>query len=354
MSATPTVVDGIVYFPDWGGTLWAVNAANGQVKWKKKVGDYTGIPNDVSRTSPAYWNGTLVIGQGTQLANNATGAHLIGIKADDGSMLWHARLTQSRLPSSPLRRSSTMVSSTAGYRRAPRRSTKHPSIAAASWRSMRRPAISFGKHTSCPKGYTGGSVWGNTPVVDHESGVLYVSTGNDFSVPDGVCRYPTQTDCKPAAAANHIDSIVALDLKTGKIVWATRTLPADMSTNFDHKDGPDYDFGSGPNLFSTTIDGHDGTLVGAGQKSGVYWALDPKTGKIVWQARLGPGSLLGGVMWGTAADGKRFTHRSVIRKMSPSPSILPRVRRRRRAESGQRLTRRPARYFGARPILRTR
>jgi polyvinyl alcohol dehydrogenase (cytochrome) len=306
VSATPTVVDGIVYFPDWGGTLWAVNAANGQVKWKKKVGDYTGIPNDVSRTSPAYWNGMLVIGQGTQLADNATGAYLIGIKANDGSMLWHAQVDSEPtaiITASPVIDNGVMYSGVSSRAEALNETPKYRGSVVA---LDAKAGNQLWKTYIVPEGYTGGSVWGNTPVVDHESGLLYVSTGNNFSVPDGVCRYQPQKDCQPAAAANHIDSIVALDLKTGKIVWATRTLPADMSTNFDHKDGPDYDFGSGPNLFTTTIDGHDGTLVGAGQKSGVYWALDPKTGKIVWQARIGPGSLLGGVMWGTAADGKRI------------------------------------------------
>lgn len=47
-------------------------------------------------------------------------------------------------------------------------------------------------------------------------------------------------------------------------------------------------------------------MLGAGQKSGVYWALEPKTGKVVWHTRVGPGSLLGGMLWGTAADGKRI------------------------------------------------
>lgn len=149
------------------------------------------------------------------------------------------------------------------------------------------------------------TTWRNTPAVDHETGLLYVTTGNNFSIPEGVCRYPTQKDCKPASPGNDIDSIVALNLKSGKIVWATPTLPADMSTNFDHKDGPDYDFGSDPNLFSTTIGGHRRTLVGAGQKSGFYWALDAATGAIKWSFESG-GAVVSGaaivdgsVYWGS-------------------------------------------------------
>lgn len=306
VSATPAVVGGVVYVPDFGGTLWAVDAASGQVKWHRKVSDYSGIPNDASRTTPAYWNGTLVIGQGTQLANNPTGAFMLGIKADDGSPQWR---TQVEADPSAIITSSPVVDDGVVYVGVSSRAEALKDVPTYRGSVVALDATTgklLWKTYMVPEGYTGGSVWGNTPVVDRQTGLLYVTTGNNFTVPKGVCRYPTQTKCKPGSPANHIDSFVALNLKTGKIAWATRTLPADMSTNYDHNDGPDFDFGSGPNLFTTTIGGHTRTLLGAGQKSGVYWALEPKTGKVVWHTQVGPGSLLGGMLWGTAADGKRI------------------------------------------------
>ena len=48
------------------------------------------------------------------------------------------------------------------------------------------------------------------------------------------------------------------------------------------------------------------TLLGIGQKSGVYWALNPDTGTVVWQTQVGPGSGFGGIEWGTAFDGTRI------------------------------------------------
>jgi polyvinyl alcohol dehydrogenase (cytochrome) len=70
----------------------------------------------------------------------------------------------------------------------------------------------------------------------------------------------------------------------------------------------DFDFGgSGPNLFSV----HDGhgrprDVLGVGEKSGVYWALDPEDGSLIWHTQVGPGSTLGGIEWGTATDGQRI------------------------------------------------
>ncbi len=61
----------------------------------------------------------------------------------------------------------------------------------------------------------------------------------------------------------------------------------------------DYDFGSGANMINSN-------LVGAGEKSGVYHAFNADTGEIVWSTAAGPGGLEGGIQWGTATDGKRI------------------------------------------------
>ncbi|MGE5139169.1 MAG: PQQ-binding-like beta-propeller repeat protein, partial [Rudaea sp.] len=111
---------------------------------------------------------------------------------------------------------------------------------------------------------------------------------------------------------DHFDSVAALDLTTGAYKWATSTMPYDAwtlacipgfdSTNCPQPAGPAYDFGQGPSLFSAA----GRALLGAGQKSGAYWALDPATGAVVWKTQVGPGGLGGGLLWGSATDGKRI------------------------------------------------
>jgi hypothetical protein len=71
--------------------------------------------------------------------------------------------------------------------------------------------------------------------------------------------------------------------------------------------GDDYDFGQGAILY----DVHGGRgrprqLLGAGQKSGVYWAVNPDDGSVVWSTQAGPGGSLGGFEWGSAYDGTRI------------------------------------------------
>src|SRR5215467_11853015 len=53
VTVTPTKDRGTVYFPDAGGTLWAVRADGGRVVWSHAISDYTGVAKDISRTSPA-------------------------------------------------------------------------------------------------------------------------------------------------------------------------------------------------------------------------------------------------------------------------------------------------------------
>jgi polyvinyl alcohol dehydrogenase (cytochrome) len=106
---------------------------------------------------------------------------------------------------------------------------------------------------------------------------------------------------------DHIESILALDLNTGAIKWAQRMSVGDTWNLLDFfigptTGGPDWDFGSGANLFQAWIDGAPHDVLGAGQKSGIYWAVDPETGTVLWDTKVGPGGHLGGIHWGTAVD----------------------------------------------------
>jgi polyvinyl alcohol dehydrogenase (cytochrome) len=306
VTTAPAVVDGTIYVPDYGGMLWAVDAVDGKVRWSNEISRYSGISGDVSRTTPAYWRGMLVTGQGVGTVHNLSGAFMLGIDAATGRPLWRTQVEddpEAIITSSPIVDDGVVYVGTSsrdeGVEAPPTFRGSAMALDAATGKLLWKTYM-------VPPGYTGGAVWGSTPVVDHDAGLVYVTTGNNYSVPAGVCRAPDRENCTPDAADNLIDSIVALELKTGRIVWSTRTLSADMSTNFDHENGPDYDFGQGPNLYTTMIDGRAATLLGAGQKSGIYRALDPKTGRVLWKADVGPGSLLGGMMWGSATDGKRI------------------------------------------------
>jgi len=103
---------------------------------------------------------------------------------------------------------------------------------------------------------------------------------------------------------------MALDMKTGKILWTKQMSPADAyisacrlpeKTNCPESNGPDFDFSASPIL--VTLSNGRRALV-AGQKSAVVHAVDPdRQGEVIWQTRIGEGGTMGGVQWGSATDG---------------------------------------------------
>jgi polyvinyl alcohol dehydrogenase (cytochrome) len=309
----------VLYFPDRSGNLYKIDTETGNVLWSRQISDYNGIPGSVSRNSPLIVRDRIILGD-----QNAS--FVMAIDAGTGRLVWKTRadpneyaiITQSlvgyenRVFVGAASQEEAVVASVPGYVPTFRGSVLALDVATG--------AILWKTH-SVPEGYTGGAVWGSTPVVDFKRGSLYIATGNNYSVPPGVaaCIAAAGNDRREAdeclAPDDYIDSIVALDLVTGAIKWAKRLQGADTWTvscivptpanPCPVPTGPDYDFASGPSLFTATRNGERVELLGAGQKSGIYWALNPDNGNVVWSTKVGPGGGLGGIQWGSATDGHR-------------------------------------------------
>ena len=137
----------------------------------------------------------------------------------------------------------------------------------------------------------GAPIW-NSPTIDPKRNQLYVGTGEAYTSP----------------AADTSDSVLAIDLTTGKIVWHYQSLSGDAwnmacfiggGANCPEEDGPDLDIGAPPILVS--VDGQDRVI--AGQKSGHVFALNPDNGELIWRKKIGRGGFAGGIHWGLAAQG---------------------------------------------------
>jgi polyvinyl alcohol dehydrogenase (cytochrome) len=306
VSAVATVVNGVAYVPDWGGKLWAIDTKTGKAIWSHDVSNYTGTPGSTSRTSPAYWHGELVIGTGNVLTTDLSSAFEVGINARTGAMLWRTKTDGN---AAAIMTGSPTIDNGIVYTGVSSK-TEHVDIVPTFRGSVEaldaRTGKILWKKYMAPPGFVGVAVWSSQPVVDHKTGLLYVTVGNSYTVPSGYCVNPGQTNCKALPSDDYMDSVVALSLKTGKVVWAHHTLTADTWTLSVPNTSPDFDFGAGANLYTTTIKGKRTDVLGAGQKSGMYYALDPATGKEIWATQAGPGGTLGGIEWGTSTDGKRI------------------------------------------------
>lgn len=139
------------------------------------------------------------------------------------------------------------------------------------------------------RGPSGASIW-NTPTVDEKRGLLFVGTGNNHS--------------RPATAMS--DSVLALALETGRIVWTYQAQAQDAwnaacsfgtRSSCPDPEGPDTDFGGTTMLVD--VGGRD--LLFAGQKAGILHALDPATGRLVWKKSIVRGGPQGGIRYGMAS-----------------------------------------------------
>jgi polyvinyl alcohol dehydrogenase (cytochrome) len=248
-----------VWFGDLRSNLYALDAETGDLLWRKRMD-----PHPVARitAAPALHEGRLYVpvssfeeGMGSDAAYECCTfrGSLIALDAGSGRQIWQAWMIAA--PARPTRKNKAGT-------------------------QMRGPS--------------GAAIW-STPTVDPARGVVYVTTGDNYTEP----------------ATSLSDAVVALRLRDGGVAWSRQLTPNDVwnaacmgdRINCPEPEGPDADFGS-PAILAKTPSGRE--LLIAAQKSGVVYGLDPdRRGATVWQTRAGKGGLLGGIQWGHAVDGEK-------------------------------------------------
>jgi len=321
VQGTPTVQGNAVYASDAGGSVWRIDSHSGTSVWEVKLPAITGNPASYSRVSPAISNDAIIVG-------DQASATLIALSKLNGALLWKTTVAQNPyafITSSPVVVNGRLyvgVSSNQEYA-----ATVVPGFKVDFRGSVAALDVSNGKLLwqafTVPEGYTGGAVWASNLAIDVRRQAVYVDTGNNYSVPSSVaaCQSAAKTNSELAACLapeDYIDSVLSLDMNTGSVKWAKRFTYLDTAIDScvnvivnpanpcPAPSGPDTDFGSAPNLFTISAKGKIEDIVGAGQKSGVYWALDRDSGAIVWSTQVGAGGRYGGIEYGTATDGKRI------------------------------------------------
>jgi len=253
-----TTSDGVatLFFADDLGTVYAISADEGRLRWKQSL---RWFPTSVISGSLAFHDDklfvpissfeTAVAGLDSYPCCRSHGG-VIALDTREGKVLWEYHTTP---------------------------------------RALQVGTTSAGTDVWGP---SGASVW-TTPAVDAGRGLLYIGTGQNMSPP----------------ATYNSDSVIALDLDSGEVDWVFQGLAGDTwnaacltgGANCPEDAGPDFDFGGGITL-ARTPEGRD--LVVAGQKSGQVYALDPeRKGALVWQQRLSMGTSNGGIHWGVASTG---------------------------------------------------
>lgn len=272
-TGTPVVAAGTLVAGTNLGSIFGLDAATGKLLWSRDVGQPVNGSAAIDLNAPAGPTAFVPVAE-------VGSPRLVALSLTTGAVRWQSVLTDqptSDVYGSPVFWRGSVYIGTSGP--ANDESSARGSVVALDEATGRPRWQTF----TVPPGYDGGGVW-STPSIDPATGRLYVGTGNAYHDP----------------AADTTDSIMALSASTGQILGHFQATPSDVWQLSHPTNGPDYDFGASPNLFTNS---HGRELVGEGQKSGIYWALDPATLTPVWEATVGPGSGADGGIGSTATDG---------------------------------------------------
>ncbi len=312
----PSVVGGRVFVGADTGFVYALDARTGCVHWSYRA-------NAGVRTAPTVGPGT---GANRYLLYfGDIRANVYAVNADTGALVW-----KERLDTHPIARVTGAPKLADGRLYVPLSSLEesgagHPDYPCCTfrgglasydaltgkqlWKSYTiadapKPTkkTSRGTQLYAP---AGAGVW-SSPTVDLKRRLVYVATGNGYT--------------EPADLAS--DAVIAYDLATGARTWVKQVMALDhyvrdcpgvyrpnvptgnKSETCPDDLGPDFDFGNAP-ILRTLPTGKSFIVIG--QKSGHAWGLDPdRKGEVVWSRQLGLGweNGGGGMMWGSAADGR--------------------------------------------------
>ncbi len=306
----PAFGGGAIYVGSQDGTVWALDAATGCLRWRfaATAEVRTGIVITAWRADDAEADPTLFFGD--VLAN------VYAVRAVSGELRWkikaddHSYATLTGTPAYaderlyvPISSLEVVAASNPEYECCSFRGSLLAVDARSGeqiWRAYTvdkppQPAgtTSAGTRIFAP---SGAPIW-SAPTIDEKRSQIYVATGENYSSP----------------ADGNSDAIIALDLQSGKRLWVSqqtqkdawntacfRGFPGIDNANCPVEDGPDHDFGS-HTILVTLPDGND--VVVGGQKSGEVMGVEPGTGRTLWKTRVGRGGLQGGVHFGIAAEG---------------------------------------------------
>ncbi|RMF99324.1 MAG: dehydrogenase [Gammaproteobacteria bacterium] len=305
----PTVAGGAVFVGSQDGTVYALDARSGCIKWRFRASAEVRTPivitpwtaGDEQARPRAYFGDIL--------------ARAYALDARSGELLWQTKVDEH--PNATITGAPVFVEQTLYV---PVSSLEvvlgaNPQYACCSFRgslaaldaasgelkwktyTIAEAAREVGK-TSAGTAIlapSGAPIW-NSPTVDLERRLLYAGTGENYSSPAG----------------DTSDAIIAFDMDDGHIRWVAQATPGDAwnvgclsdytddPANCPEENGPDFDFAAPPIL--VRLD--DREVLVAGQKSGEVMGIDPDSGRFLWRRKLGRGGVQGGVHFGMAAAGR--------------------------------------------------
>jgi streptogramin lyase len=301
MRSQPVSADGVLFLGTANGNVLAIDQESGCIRWRYTANSAVRSSLNLDTTSDGKPTLFFADDRGTVYAVNANNGRLrwsssqrwFPVTVISGSLAFHDDVLYV-----PISSFETALAGVDAYPCC----RSHGGVAALNaidgspvWKYETTPHATKVGTTSAGTdiwGPSGAAVW-TTPAIDKERGRIYIGTAQNMSAP----------------ATHNSDSVVALDMSTGEEVWVFQATAGDIwnvachlgRANCPEESGPDFDFGGGITL---TRDSSGNDIIVAGQKSGVVYALDPdRSGAVIWERQLSQGTSNGGIHWGVSSSG---------------------------------------------------
>src|SRR5438132_2182318 len=247
IQSSVAVVDGVVYFGAADANVYALDALTGALKWKHSVGD-PDVEGAHVWSSPAVFNGKVYVGKASHRDAPCVRGAAIALDAATGAEVWRFEPLPEHICGTDTRKACTTDADCSG-------SSCVPFLVCRSGSGAQTQSQLCASDADCMAPATCqlplGSGMPSSAAIDAEKGAVYADLG----------------DCIGSGNTGFSNSLVALDVETGALRWDFSPIP---SGNLG-----DLDFISSPNVFTANIGTTPTPLAGARSQHGVYYAGHP-------------------------------------------------------------------------------
>jgi alcohol dehydrogenase (cytochrome c) len=290
--AAPLVHDGVMYLPSPRGVIQALDAATGDLLWEYRPGTTSRVDGTPTRESSGLPAGAFAgVGRGVQkniaiygdLIFSATGtATLVAIDARTGRQVWETQTADPAMgyyyTAGPIVAEGVLVTGITGCDRFKEDVcfiTGHdPRTGEELWRTS----------TVAKPGEPGGDTWSDLPLQYRAGSDAWIAGSYDAET--GLVYWAT-SQAKPwaravrgtAGDALYTNSSLALDPKTGELVWYYQYLPGETHDMDEVFESVLIDVDGRPSLFKMG-------------KLGILWQIDRATGEFIRATDIGYQNIL--------------------------------------------------------------
>jgi alcohol dehydrogenase (cytochrome c) len=262
--------EGVIYIPTGADDVFAVSASSGKILWETKAN----LPASTATSVCCGWDNRGVAIGGGMVYTSILNGYIEALNQKTGAVMWKTEVAPVKAGNTvtlaPLYDEGLVLAGPVGAEYGVRgfMAAYNATTGKLVWKHYNIPAPGEAGHSSWPSNNNlwehGGATTWNTPTFDPKLGLIFYSTANAGEDFEGSERPGDNL---------YASSILALNIKTGKMVWYYQEV---------HHDIWDFDAPSPTVLLNFEHDGKMEEAIAEPGKTGYLYILNRKTGKPVF------------------------------------------------------------------------